>query len=401
MHRPTTKAKPNTRFLRNIIKETTNHNQALLAKEAAEAQARLDKLAEAKAKQEKKHRPSAQDIRRRQLGAITATLQGKKRKLAVGDAEGSSSRKRESAELDAHREHAARQDHTTTDRSERAVKDERSQGKESERDHRPDRERDRESERRHKRDRSPSSDPDKVSRKRGRKEEDRSRSPGYRDRKERHSHRHRHRHRDRSSSADEGRTDKRSPSRSRHRSSRHIGLEQDDDSRPRTKHRSSRHRDRSRDDDTRTAPREKQQRRHRRDEDTEPTKEQYDSDPLEALIGPLPTSSSTTVVRPRGRGAASGPSAMDGRFSEAYDPRSDVRPDSDADGDDWADSLEALKDRERWRRQGAERLRAAGFTEDQVKGWEKGSGREKDVADVKWAKEGEGREWDRGKVDLV
>ncbi len=89
---------------------------------------------------------------------------------------------------------------------------------------------------------------------------------------------------------------------------------------------------------------------------------------------------------------------MDSRFSAAYDPKSDIQPDSDIDGDDRADSLEALRDREKWRQQGAERLRAAGFTEEQVKGWEKNSGREKSVEDVRWAKKGEGREWDRGKV---
>ncbi|KAI4253390.1 MAG: hypothetical protein L6R35_007563, partial [Caloplaca aegaea] len=39
---PTTNApKPNTRFLKNIIKETDNHNAALRAKEHAEARARF------------------------------------------------------------------------------------------------------------------------------------------------------------------------------------------------------------------------------------------------------------------------------------------------------------------------------------------------------------------------
>ena len=36
--------KPNTRFLRNIIKGTDTHNKALLAKEAAESKARLKRL---------------------------------------------------------------------------------------------------------------------------------------------------------------------------------------------------------------------------------------------------------------------------------------------------------------------------------------------------------------------
>jgi len=40
---------------------------------------------------------------------------------------------------------------------------------------------------------------------------------------------------------------------------------------------------------------------------------------------------------------------------------------------------------------GAERLRAAGFTEEQIRKWEKGG--EKDIDDVKWSKPGEEREW--------
>jgi len=87
---------------------------------------------------------------------------------------------------------------------------------------------------------------------------------------------------------------------------------------------------------------------------------------------------------------------MDSRFSASYDPSADVRPDSDLDDDDWDQALEALRDRQRWKEQGAERLKAAGFSETEVKSWEKGG--EKTEEDVRWAKKGEGREWDRGKV---
>lgn len=59
-------------------------------------------------------------------------------------------------------------------------------------------------------------------------------------------------------------------------------------------------------------------------------------------------------------------------------------------------ALEALRDRQRWKQQGAERLKAAGFTDDEIKKWEKGG--EKTEDDVRWSKRGEGREWDRGKV---
>lgn len=83
-------------------------------------------------------------------------------------------------------------------------------------------------------------------------------------------------------------------------------------------------------------------------------------------------------------------------FSSHYDPATDVRPDSDID-DDWDQALEALRDRQRWKQQGADRLRAAGFTEEAVSKWEK-SGGEKREEDVRWRRRGESREWDRGKV---
>lgn len=88
-------------------------------------------------------------------------------------------------------------------------------------------------------------------------------------------------------------------------------------------------------------------------------------------------------------------SGIDSRFSANYDPMDDVQLDFDEE-DDWDQALEALRDRTKWKKQGADRLRAAGFTEDEVRKWEKGG--EKREEDVKWSKRGEGREWDRGKV---
>lgn len=139
-------------------------------------------------------------------------------------------------------------------------------------------------------------------------------------------------------------------------------------------------------------------RRIRKDRDAEVVrdKEQHsydsDSDPLEDIIGPKPPS----PVRKRGRGAASGTSAMDSRFNSGYDPTADVDLDHGEDDDDWGSALEALRDRQRWKQQGADRLRAAGFTDEQVKKWEKGD--RKNEEDVKWTKKGEQREWDRGKT---
>ena len=78
--------------------------------------------------------------------------------------------------------------------------------------------------------------------------------------------------------------------------------------------------------------------------------------------------------------------------------------------DDWEQALEALRDRQRWRQQGANRLLAAGFTAEEVRKWEwgsggrgngKGVGRGEEMGedeDVRWGKAGEWREWDRGKV---
>ncbi|KAI6896331.1 hypothetical protein KC318_g1946 [Hortaea werneckii] len=124
-----------------------------------------------------------------------------------------------------------------------------------------------------------------------------------------------------------------------------------------------------------------------------------DSDSLDEVIGPEPPS---TVI-PRGRGATAGSSAIDQRFRPDYDPRADIQnspsPERGPEGlrDDWDLALEALRDRAKWKAQGGDRLKAAGFTDEEVDRWKDG-GREKDERDVRWRKRGEGREWDRGKT---
>lgn len=113
-------------------------------------------------------------------------------------------------------------------------------------------------------------------------------------------------------------------------------------------------------------------------------------------MGPPLPSSQAPSVRSRGRGVFTPSSTvMDTHFSASYDPSADVRLGSDSD-DDWDQALEALRDRQKWKQQGAERLRLAGFTEHEVQKWEKGDA--KNESDVRWAKRGEGRDWDRGKV---
>lgn len=63
---------------------------------------------------------------------------------------------------------------------------------------------------------------------------------------------------------------------------------------------------------------------------------------------------------------------------------------------DWDDAVEAFRDRQKLRQHQEERLRAAGFATKQI---EKvaASGAERKEEDVRWAKAGESREWDRGK----
>lgn len=90
-------------------------------------------------------------------------------------------------------------------------------------------------------------------------------------------------------------------------------------------------------------------------------------------------------------------SGIDSRFASDYDPTIDVAPESDGEaGDDWDNAVEVFRDRQKWKQQGAERLRSVGFSEAQVRKWEKGD--QKDESDVQWNKAGGMREWDRGKV---
>jgi hypothetical protein len=124
-----------------------------------------------------------------------------------------------------------------------------------------------------------------------------------------------------------------------------------------------------------------------------PAEEEYDSDPLSSIIGPLPPKE--PEIRTRGRGAFSRSAGIDSRFSADYDPTADVRLDPDEEND-WDQALEALRDRAKWNQQGADRLKAAGFTDEEVRKWEKGG--EKNEEDVRWSKKGESREWDKGKV---
>ncbi|KAI4266192.1 MAG: hypothetical protein LQ337_008870, partial [Flavoplaca oasis] len=113
---------------------------------------------------------------------------------------------------------------------------------------------------------------------------------------------------------------------------------------------------------------------------TELEGEASDSDPLTSLIGPLPPNSKQNLKSPpplrRGRGTHtlhSSSAPMDTHFASTYDPTLDIQATAldPAEEDDWDNALEALRDRANWRSSGAERLRAAGFTDEEIRKWEK------------------------------
>ncbi|KAF2709767.1 hypothetical protein K504DRAFT_379566 [Pleomassaria siparia CBS 279.74] len=357
--------KPNTNFLRHIIRQTDNHNAALLAKEAEDSRSRLRRMnrereREARMNRDKDHQANRDDRR------------GEERSTPVelNKERGDSKRKRvnysdddEEQRLNQRRRHHHRG--SKSSRSQRERERSRDNGRERTRHEHSD---DDNSKRRS---RHSIHSHDMERRHRDRKSEDRKNTG-----KEEHSN---HRHRRRRSQS-RSRSISRSPS-------------------PRTRHKSSRGQQTPRSPARFKSP---DRRRSRPKPTTGPihSKRRFpspdsDSDPLEAIVGPLPPLVQPPV-RSRGRGAYKASiTAMDSRFSTDYNPSTDVHINSDIE-DDWDDALGALKDRERWKQQGAERLKAAGFSEEQVRKWEKGD--EKTEEDVRWAKRGEGREWDRGKV---
>lgn len=363
--RPAKHLTPNTRFLNNIIRDTDNHNRALLAQERADSQARLRELEvveerkrRAENERTRRMRPPPGDMRKRMLGDIAAIIgrPSKKRKADDDD---------EPAE-NAEPESSKRPKRPLREGHESRGKDKsRSRTDEGPRDDDPPRHRN--------------------ARKELFAEHDSSRESTYRreDRERSRSRERRHR-RDRPEESKSRRSD-RDKDRGRHSSQADSG--------------SDRTRQRRRSRDLFAVKQRRADTSMRLDPEVlssaQESRASSDSDPLDDIIGPKPPS----PVRRRGRGTTGGSSGIDTRFSSAYDPKADVALDHDDKDDDWGTSLEALRDRQRWKEQGADRLRAAGFTDDQVKKWEKGD--EKNEEDVRWSKKGEQREWDRGKTLLA
>ncbi|OAQ68477.1 pre-mRNA-splicing factor 38B [Pochonia chlamydosporia 170] len=326
--KPSNLPKPNTRFLRHIIKDTNTHNKALLAKEAAESRARLKDLEYAEDVKRRKTNPNAKDIRRRQMGDIHAILGGKKRRREDDDSGRSTPRDRSDSGSRSERKSSKRRDDLFDEGSEK-----QRHGRLSERDY---------------------ADHDGESRSEDKRKSRRSRhhaSPDHDDTRHRHSR----------------------SRRDRSKSPRHHRSRSPDDQKRSHRHR-SRHRSRSKESS-------QQNKKSSAAQD-------QDSDPLEDLIGPAPP------PKYRGRGTIGGAAELDRRFSASYDPKLDVRM-SDDDADPWDDAVESFRDRQKLRLHQDQRLKDAGFTDEQIQRSKGASDKLQD--NVVWSKAGEKREWDKGK----
>ncbi|KAE8150491.1 hypothetical protein BDV25DRAFT_154332 [Aspergillus avenaceus] len=361
--RPTGAApKPNTRFLRHIIKETDSHNAALKRKEEREARERMRQL--------RNQASSTSNTRKDASHRSSRTDEGRSHRDRRDDRDGRSGSYR--------RSHRSRSASAERDRSHR---------------HRRRRE-------------SYDSDEDKHrSSRRSRRHQSYSRSRSRSPREHRHTKSHSHYRRRRS----------RSPSRSRSRSP---------DRHDRRRDRDNEHtHDRTREDGSSRQNSAAQRKLSPPSKDVQDQSVGYESDPLEDLVGPLPPqmdgSSSAGPIRSRGRGAyKANASNIDSHFAPDYDPTMDVQLEDDDEtstkptrrpvaglmtgDDDWGLALEALRDRARWKQKGEDRLREAGFSDTFVEKWKSNTNStpgdsEGWLEDVKWMKQGEGREWDRGK----
>ncbi|KAG5936083.1 hypothetical protein E4U53_000290 [Claviceps sorghi] len=334
--KPASGPKPNTRFLRHIIRDTDAHNKALLAKETAESKARLSHLEHAEETRRRKAHPDVRDIRRRQMGDIHAILGGRKRP-------------REDGGRDSRQKLRDKENDTHTD-----IQDNRASPI------RTDLFGDRaDSRQRHYRLSERDSDRKPAPSDRHKQKRERSRGHGCAE----------------FSEDDENKERRRRSTRRRSRSPRdeHDGRDE----------RRRRHRHRSRDRWSRTrcsSPK----------RDAKPTTllREDDSDPLEDFIGPAPPANH------RGRGTIGGAAALDRRFSETYDPKLDVGME-DGDDDPWDEAVESYRDRQKMRLNQDQRMKEAGFSEEQIQR-AKGS-QKKAEPHVVWSKAGEKREWDKGK----
>lgn len=355
--------RPNTRFLRHIIKDTNTHNAALLKKETAESRARLEELDREK-ERSKRRLASPEDVRRRQLGDIHAILGGGSSKR--GSAHSMARRKADEKSLATATPKSAERHHrtsATTEPSEKLLVPERHRSREDDLAN------------------------DELFGKQNKRIGvlDRTREDGVENdllserKRRRHADdeghdRQRRRHRNRSDSP-----------KSRRRSQSPVSGAQNYRQRSPVNFFPSESKSRSQ------APKELI--------GTKSTEHlfgemEHDLDDFEDFgPQPEPQLQDKMGIRIKGRGATSGPSGIDRRFSETYDPKTDIQPDED---DTWEEALEAYRDRQKWKQNQEDRLKSAGWTDEDIKKWR--TPEQDSEQTVRWAKAGERREWDRGKV---
>ncbi|RKF59414.1 putative pre-mrna-splicing factor 38b [Erysiphe neolycopersici] len=338
---PANKPKPNTRFLRNIIKDTRTHNAALQAKESAEARERLRCLQDATSERNKN---SQKSIRKNQLCEIEAILGGvsgkRKRCRETSSLEG---QPRKSTENEEHHERKSKSRRREKDKNVRVDHEDKSKVVKKDRRFKGVidtlREREKQKENSNSRYISQSKSP-KTSKSENYNETSVERK-NFKSAESHHSHNTCH---DQSS-----RLEKRPESRTQGR---------------------------------------KNEKKSKKDDEIG-----NDSDPLDDVIGPIPAVA-VPEVRKRGRGNTSDASGIDSRFSAVYNPREDIQIEKD-DVKTWDQALEAFRDWKKFKEKGIERLRGAGFSEKEIQRLERG-GKNREQ-DVRWSKPGESREWDRGK----
>ncbi|KAK6354923.1 hypothetical protein TWF696_004052 [Orbilia brochopaga] len=358
--KPHSAPKPNTRFLRSLVKEADSHNAALLAREAEEAKLRLEKLR----REDRGCRDRERDSRRRASRSRSRSRSPDRARRKERDRHQSRSRSRSRSKD--RRRHRSDRDDGQRKRQKVGIGDI---------------DRLLQAARREKR------DGEKGRGERSSKRDDREREKDGRSHR-RDSERHRDRHRHRSRSPRERERDKDRDKRERRAHSSSSSSPPD-----RRRHRSHRSR-RSRSTSTSASRSPQKRTRPDYDDDSDDPLAPYLAPPS-PQIGPSLPSANTIGTNPRGRGLP-GSSAMDRRFDPSYDPSLDVTPSNPAEEDDWDAALEALRDRQRWKQQGRERLKAAGFDDNFIEAWETNT--TKDESKIKWSKEKGGRDWDRGKV---
>ena len=344
--------KPNTRFLKNIVRDVDGYNAALARKEEKESRERLKELKRRDGerlhgnKKEYRSSQNREEDWRARRGRERSRSPPRRRRESHGEERG---RQRK------HRREDSEDEGRKDSRHKKATHRQRSRHDEPEEEYRS----------RRRKERRSRTDSDEEENRRHHHREHRER---HGDRDGRHSHRREGRHSRRSRSPERSRErhHHRKLTRDKHRSS------PSDTSPPRSTHHQKGSHDHPSSDDVK---------RNQRDRSDSP----HSIGPTVPIVGP-------EFLHAKGRGRMNG-GTLDAKFSENYDPRTDVNDNDESDPDekfvldDWGLALRALRERQSYVSSGAmtERLRE---TQNQNQ-------------TSSWPTYGKGeREWDKGKVLL-